>query len=169
MESQGSDVVQPQDPGRADFLRTLGLAGLGVLGAGAMVSRPAQAEDGKKPRYIFVVTNGGNNPNRAIWSLLIADVALKKEMGSVHVWFTIEGADLCHKGHPEKVTSPIFLKFGNALEIMESIRKQGGTFGVCPPCAEYFDAKDSNKHDWVELQGGDWLAKNIVGATVVWM
>jgi predicted peroxiredoxin len=169
MESHGSDVVQPQDPGRADFLRTLGLAGLGVLGAGAMLSRPAQAEEGKQPRYVFVVTNGGNNPNRAIWSLLIADVALKKEMGSVHVWFTIEGADLCLKGHAEKVTSPIFLKYGNALEIMEGVRKQGGTFGCRLPCAEYYGAKDSNKLEFVEMQGGDWLAKNIVGATVLWM
>jgi len=168
MADQENTAPRPEDPGRADFLKTLGLAGLGFLGAGAMVSRPAAAAEGKKPHFIFVVTHGGNNPNRAIWSLLIADVALKKELGSVHVWFTIEGADLCAKGHAEKVTSPIFLKFGNAQEIMESIKKQGGTFGVCPPCAEYFGAKDATKLDYVELQGGDWLAKNIVDATVIW-
>lgn len=169
MDSHENDTNQPQDPGRADFLKTLGVAGLGILGAGAMLSRPANAAAGKKPRYIYVVTNGGNNPNRTIWSLLIADVTLKKELGSVHVWFTLEGADLCRKGHPEKITSSIFLKYGTALEIMESIRKAGGTFGICPPCAEYFGAKDADKFDWVELQGGDWLAKNIVDATVVWM
>lgn len=169
MDSRETDGKLPQDPGRADFLKTLGLAGLGILGAGAMLSRPALAEEGKKPRYIYVVTHGAENPNRAIWSLLIADVTLKKGMGSVHVWFTIEGADLCRTGHAEKITSPIFLKYGTALEIMESIRKAGGTFGVCPPCAEYFGAKDDDKLGWVELQGGDWLAKNIVGATVVWM
>lgn len=169
MDSYEDGVGQPQDQGRADFLKTLGLAGLGILGAGAMVSHPAAAEEGKKPRYVYVVTHGADDPNRAIWSLLVADVTLKKEMGSVHVWFTLEGADLCRKGHAEKVTSPIFLKWGNALEIMESIRKAGGTFGICPPCAEYFGAKDDDKLGWVELQGGDWVAKNIVGATVVWM
>lgn len=25
------------------------------------------------PKYCFVVTNGSNNPNRAIWSLAVAD------------------------------------------------------------------------------------------------
>jgi len=168
MDAHEVDSALPQDPGRADFLKTLGLAGLGILGAGAMLSSPAAAEDNKKPRYLIVVTHGGDTPNRAIWSLLVADATLKKELGSVHVWFTIEGADLCRKGHAEKITSPIFLKYGTALEIMESIRKAGGTFGICPPCAEYF-AKDADKLEWVELQGGDWLAKNIVGATVVWM
>jgi predicted peroxiredoxin len=83
-------------------------------------------------------------------------------------WMTIEGADLCKKSVPEKIVSPIFSKFGNAMEIMDRVRKNGCKFGVCPPCAEYFSAKGDEKFDWVELQGGDWLMKNIQDSWVVW-
>lgn len=29
--------------------------------------------------------------------------------------------------------------------------------------------KGEEKYDWIELQGGDWLMKNIQDAWVVWM
>jgi hypothetical protein len=45
----------------------------------------------------------------------------------------------------------------------------GGWFGVCPPCAESFGATGGDKYDWVELDGGDWLMKNIQDAWVVWI
>lgn len=92
----------------------------------------------------------------------------KKGTGSVHILMTVEGADLCKKGNPEKIISPIFQKLGNAMELMDHIRKNGGNFGVCPPCAEYIGAAGDNKYDWVELQGGDWLMKAIQDAWVVW-
>ena len=167
----GSDGKVREELSRQHFLRTAGLAGLGLAGLGAMMSAPALAEEakeGKKGRYIIVITHGGNNPNRAIWALLMAETIQKKGMGDVHVWMTIEGADLCKKSVPEKIVSPIFSKFGNAMEIMDRVRKSGCTFGVCPPCAEYFSAKGDEKFDWVELQGGDWLMKNIQDAWVVW-
>ena len=53
---------------------------------------------------------------------------------------TLQGADLAHKKKAEKIDSPIFRKFGNAAEIMKKIKAAGGTFGCCPPCAEYFGA-----------------------------
>jgi len=40
-------------------------------------------------------------------------------------------------------------------------------FGVCPPCAEYFGATGSDKQDWAELAGGDWLMKNMQDAWVL--
>lgn len=152
---------------RSDFLKIAGLAGLGITGFEAFMNN-SLAEEGKKGKYIIVITNGGNNPNRAIWPLLMADIILKKGLGDVHIWMTVEGADLCKKGNPEKILSPIFQKFGNAMELMERIRKNGGKFGVCPPCAEYIGAVGDNKFDWVELQGGDWLMKEIQNAWVVW-
>ena len=77
---------------RGDFLKTMGLAAVGAAGLGAMMSAPAQAEEGKKGKYVIVVTHGGNNPNRAIWALLMAETIQKKGLGDVHVWMTIEGA-----------------------------------------------------------------------------
>jgi len=154
---------------RGDFLKVVGAAGLGVAGLSAVASAPVSAEEGKKGKYIIVVTHGGNNPNRAILGLLLADVAQKKGLGDVYVWMTLEGADLCKKGNLEKISSPVYQKFGNALEIAERVRKNGGKFGLCPPCADYFGVKGDEKYDWVELQGGDWLMKNIQDAWVIWM
>jgi len=154
---------------RGDFLKVVGATGLGIAGLSALASIPVSAEEGKKGKYIIVVTHGGSNPNRAILGLLLADAVQKKGLGDVHIWMTLEGADLCKKGNLEKISSPVYQKFGNALEIAERVRKNGGKFGLCPPCADYFGAKGEEKYDWVELQGGDWLMKNIQDAWVVWM
>jgi len=167
----GSEKKDSEELSRQDFLKAAGIAGLGMAGLGAMMSSPVLAEEakeGKKGKYVIVITHGGNNPNRAIWALLMAETIQKKGMGDINVWMTIEGADLCKKSVPEKIVSPIFSKFGNAMEIMDRVRKNGCKFGVCPPCAEYFSAKGDEKFDWVELQGGDWLMKNIQDAWVVW-
>jgi hypothetical protein len=64
--------------------------------------------------------------------------------------------DLCRRGPPEEIISPIFQNFGNAIELMERTRKNGAKFRVCPPCADYFGAN------------GDWMMKNIQDAWVVW-
>jgi len=171
MSQEHREEKDGEELSRHDFLKAVGTAGLGMAGLGAMMSAPAEAEvakEGKKGKYVIVITHGGNNPNRAIWALLMADTIQKKGMGDVCVWMTIEGADLCRKGVPDRIVSPIFQKFGNAMEIMERVQKKGGKFGVCPPCADYFGAKGSEKFDWIELQGGDWLMKNIQDAWVVW-
>lgn len=152
---------------RNDFLKAMGL-GLGAAGLGSLLGgTPAFAEGDKKGKYIVVVTNGGNNPNRAILALLLAETAAAKGWGSVHIWMTLEGADLASKSKVERIESPIFKKFGNALELMKKIREKGGWFGVCPPCADYFASND--KLDFVEKAGGDWLMKNMQDAWMVWM
>ncbi len=152
---------------RQDFLKAMGL-GLGAAGLGSLLgSAPAFAEGEKKGKYIVVITHGGNDPNRAILPLILASVAAAKGWGSVHVWMTLEGADLANKKKVDRIDSPIFKKFGNALELMNKIREKGGWFGVCPPCADYFAGDDML--DFVEKAGGDWLMKNMQDAWVVWM
>lgn len=168
IENEKESGAQTGEMNRSMFLKTVGLAAAGAAGLSAMMSSPVSAEEGKKGNYIIVITHGGNNPNRTIWALLMADTIQKKGLGDVAVWMTIEGAELAKKNVPEKILSPIFQKFGNAMEIMDRIRKNGCKFGVCPPCADYFGAKGEEKFEWVDLQGGDWLMKNIQGAWVVW-
>jgi hypothetical protein len=41
---------------------------------------------------------------------------------------TLEGADLVHAKRTERIESPIYKKFGNALEIMKKIRVVGLEF-----------------------------------------
>ena len=151
---------------RLDFLKTLGI-GLGAAGLGTIIGGQAFAEGEKKGKYVVVITNGGNDPNRAILPLILANEAADKGWGSVHVWMTLEGADLASKSKVDRIESPIYKKFGNALALMKKLKEKGGWFGVCPPCADYFAGGD--KLDFVEKAGGDWLMKNIQDAWVVWM
>ncbi|BCS53818.1 DsrE family protein [Geobacter sp. SVR] len=153
---------------REDFIKTMGV-GLGAAVLGGMTAIPGQAAQGEAKKYIVTVTSGGNNPNRAILALLMAWTALDKGYGSVHVWMTLEGAELAVKGKAERIESPIFKKFGSAAELMQKLKGKGATFGVCPPCAEYAGAVGAEKFDFIEKQGADWLMKNAAEAVVAWM
>jgi predicted peroxiredoxin len=153
---------------RADFLKALGATGLG-LGLGAFTASHAGAEEKGVSRYVFVISRGGEDPNRAVWALLMAQTVADKDWGKVHVWFTLQGADLAHATRGEKIESPIFKKWGNAAAIMKKLKEKGATFGVCPPCAEYYGANDQDRLSYVESAGGDWLMKNIQGASVLWI
>jgi predicted peroxiredoxin len=151
---------------RYDFLKSLGI-GLGAAGLGAVMGGQALADGEKKGKYVVVITNGGNDPNRAILALILASVAADKGWGSVNVWMTLEGADLACKSKAERIESAVFKKFGNAMELMKKLKEKGAWFGVCPPCLDYFAPTD--KVEFVEKAGGDWLLKNIQDAWVVWM
>ncbi len=153
---------------RKDFLKTLG-AGLGVAGVGTLLGGQAFAEMEAKGKYVFVITHGADDPNRAIFALLMAQVVAKKKWGSVHVWTTLGGAELAHKGKPGRIESPIFKTFGDAMSLIEDLKERGATFGVCPPCAEYFGATDGDKLPFFDKAGGDWLMENVQGAWVLWM
>ena len=153
---------------RGDFLKGIGL-GLGAAGMASLAGGQALAAEEKTDRYVVAITNGGSDPNRAILGLLCAFTALDKGYGAVHVWMTLDGADLANKTKASRIESPIFKKFGNAEELMKKLKDKGATFGVCPPCAEYMGAVGADKFDFVEKQGADWLMKNIKGATVAWM
>jgi len=123
-------VNESEEFSRGDFLKMAGAAGLGIAGLGAIMSSPASAQEGKKGKYLIILTSGSNNPNRAILALLLADTVQKREFGSVHIYMVLEGVELCKKGHAEKIVSPAYHKFGNAFDMMERIRKNGGTFGA---------------------------------------
>ena len=153
---------------RNEFLKKIGL-GLGAAGIASMMGGTALADDAKGTRYIVAITHGGHDPNRAILGLLCAWTALDKGFGSVHVWMTLDGADLANRTKAGRIESPIFKKFGNAEELMKKLKDKGATFGVCPPCAEFAGVVGGDKYDFVEKQGADFLMKNIVGAAVAWM
>jgi len=165
---ENNETLNEQGINRQDFLKRVGL-GLGAAGLASMMGSAALAEEGKGNRYIVVLTHGGNDPNRAILALLCAWTALDKGFGSVHVWMTLDGADLANKTKAGRIDSPIYKKFGTAEELIKKLKDKGATFGVCPPCAEYMGAVGSDKFDFVEKQGADFLMKNIAGATVAWM
>jgi predicted peroxiredoxin len=168
MEEKKGRLEGEEGASKRDFLKVMG-AGLGIAGASSMMGAQAFADIEKKGKYVIVISHGGNDPNRAIFGLLMAQTVADKDWGKVYVWMTLEGADLVNKKKTERIESPIYKKFGNAAEIMKKIRDKGGWFGVCPPCAEYFGATGSDKPDWVELAGGDWLMKNIQDAWVLWI
>jgi predicted peroxiredoxin len=167
-KAEGTEKQHGQDTSKRDFLKTIG-AGIGVAGLASVMGGQAFAQSEKKGKYVVVITHGADDPNRAIFGLLMAMTAGDKGWGEVHVWMTLGGADLAHKKRTDKIESPIYKSFGNATQIMKKIKDKGGWFGVCPPCADFYGATGSDKHDFVENAGGDWLMKNIQDAWVVYI
>src|SRR5437899_8864645 len=108
---------------RLDFLR-LGALGAGSLGLTALAgaSPQAAAAEGTRQGYVVAVTHGPQDATRVMLALVTATMLPK---GDNHVWFAIDGGQLCKKGEAEKVTSPLFQKQGNAAKLIEAIRGQG--------------------------------------------
>jgi predicted peroxiredoxin len=167
-EEKSTTENQETETSKRDFLKTLG-TGLGIAGLASVMGGQAFAQSDKKGKYVVVITHGADDPNRAIFGLLMAMTAGDKGWGDVHVWMTLGGADLAHKKRTDKIESPIYKSFGSATQIMKKIKDKGGTFGVCPPCADFYGATGNDKHDFVDLAGGDWLMKNIQDAWVVYI
>ncbi len=112
------------DLSRGEFLRasTLGVAGLGAAALIPAVcsaeSTPAQTRKG----YVVAVTHGPGDSTRVMLALF---TATRLPAGDNHVWFAIDGGQLCKKGEAEKVTSPLFTKQGTAGKLIEQIRAKG--------------------------------------------
>ena len=58
--------------------------------------------------------------------MLALFTATKLPKGDNHVWFAIDGGELCKKGKAEDVTSPLFTKQGNAAKLLAELHS-GGT------------------------------------------
>jgi hypothetical protein len=72
-------VEDGEGTNKRDFLKVLG-AGLGIAGLGSMMGGQSFAEE-KKGKYVIVITHGGNDPNRAIFGLLMAQTVADKGWG----------------------------------------------------------------------------------------
>jgi predicted peroxiredoxin len=167
-ETPESATSQTEALSRLDFLKTVGL-GAGAAGLAAMMGGQAFADIEKKGKYVFVITNGTNDPNRAILALVCAKAVASKGWGDVHIWMTLQGAELTIKEKAAKIESPIFKTYGTALELMTKIKEKGGKFGVCPPCSDFACTAGGVKMDFVEKAGADWIMKNVQDAWTLWM
>src|SRR5512133_1467147 len=88
---------------RGDFLKMVGTAGL--AGAAALFGGQALAAGEEKGKYVIVITHGAEDPNRAVFALLMAQVAAKKGWGKVHVWMTLQGAELACREKTARIAS----------------------------------------------------------------
>lgn len=106
---------------RTEFLRAsaLGVAGAATLASGS--SLLAAPPDGRRG-YVVAVTHGLADPSRVMLALF---TATRFRAGDNHVWFAIDGGQLCKKGEADKVTSPLFVKQGNAAKLLLQIRDKG--------------------------------------------
>jgi len=150
---------------RSDFLKLIGL-GAGLAGLGAVTQ--AQPVPGAPGRYLVVLTHGGDDPDRAVLALHLAQVILAKGLGSVQVWMTLRGAEVAHKEKSAALRSTIFASAGSAAELVADLVAKGATFHLCPPCAAAAGAKGDAKHAAVVEAGGDWLLAQLGGAQVLW-
>lgn len=153
---------------RGDFLKLAGAGGLGMAAMMAM-SAPAVAGEGKKSKFLFVITAGSNDPNRAMLALLLADVVQKQELGDLHLYLVLEGAELCKVGHPEKIFSSNFHRLGDALGVLDRLARNGAQIGVCPPCADWVGAVDDKKYPWAEREDGGVLLRSMQESWTAWL
>ena len=110
--------------GRGDFLRLAAL-GAGGLGLTALAGCSGQTviKEGGRQGHVVAVTHGLKDPTREMLALF---TATKLPKGDNHVWFAIDGGELCKKGKAEDVTSPLFTKQGNAAKLLAELHS-GGT------------------------------------------
>lgn len=163
-----SDKNVPQDLSRSDFLKFAGLSSLAALFGGVSEARAA----GGKPERLYVVTHADDDADRAALALILASLDAKKigkENSGVTVWFTLQGARLCRKGAGDRITSPVFRKFGTLAEIVRQAAKSGAKLAACPFCLDGLDLKKSDYIDGLERKGGDYVAAQVGKADVIWM
>ena len=162
-----SDERVRPDVSRSDFLKLAGLSALLPL-IGSVT--PASAADGKE--RLYVVTHADDDLDRAALALLLAGVDAKKigkENSGVTIWFTLQGGKLCRKGAAEKLTSPVFKKFGTLAEILGGAVKSGAKLAACPFCVDFLEIKKTEYLDGLERKGGDYVAAQVGKADVIWM
>ncbi len=162
-----SDERVLPDVSRGDFLKLAGLSALLPL-IGSVT--PASAA-GEKER-LYVVTHADDDVDRAALALLLAGIDAKKigkELSGVTVWFTLQGGKLCRKGAAEKLTSPVFKKFGTLADILGGAVKAGAKLAACPFCVDFFEIPKSEYVDGLDRKGGDYVAAQVGKADVIWM
>ena len=152
---------------RSDFLKLAGLSALLPL-IGSVT--PASAAGGKE--RLYVMTHADDDVDRAALALLLAGIDAKKigkEFSGVTVWFTLPGVKLCRKGAAEKLTSPVFKKFGTLADILGGAVKAGAKLAACPFCVDFFEIGKAEYLDGLERKGGDYVAAQVGKADVIWM
>jgi predicted peroxiredoxin len=162
-----SDERVLPDVTRTDFLKLAGLSALLPL-IGSVAS--ASAAEGKE--RLYVVTHADDDVDRAALALLLAEVDAKKigkELSGVTVWFTLQGAKLCRKGAAEKLTSPVFRKFGTLADILGGAVKAGAKLAACPFCLDFFEIPKPEYLAGLDRKGGDYVAAQVGKADVIWM
>lgn len=106
-------------------LKWLGLVIVGVvIGGLAVIAWRGwrSIPEGGRQGYVIAITHGPKDPDRVMLALATASRLPK---GDNHVWFSIDGGQLCKKGEAEKVTSPLFTKQVNAGKMIEDLRAKG--------------------------------------------
>jgi predicted peroxiredoxin len=155
------------DVSRGDFLKLAGLSALFPLIASVTPTFAAESRE-----RVYVVTHSDDDVDRAALALLLAGIDAKKtgkELSGVTVWFTLQGTKLCRKGAAEKLTSPIFKKFGTLAEILGGAVKAGAKLAACPFCLDFFEIGKAEHLDGLERKGGDYVAAQVGKADVIWM
>lgn len=162
-----SDERVLPDVSRGDFLKLAGLSALLPL-IGSVT--PASAAEVRE--RVYVVTHSDDDMDRAALALLLAGIDAKKigkELSGVTVWFTLQGTKLCRKGAAEKLTSPIFKKFGTLADILGGAVKAGAKLAACPFCVDFLEIGKAEYLDGLERKGGDYVAAQVGKADVIWM
>jgi len=76
---------------------------------------------------------------------------------------------LCRKGAAEKLTSPIFKKFGTLADILGRCSEGGGEACRVPVLPRLLRDPEIGYVDGLDRKGGDYVAAQAGMADVIWM
>jgi hypothetical protein len=152
---------------RWDFLRlaAMGGAGLGLASLAGCGSKSNVAEKARQG-YVVAVTHGLKDSTRVMLALVTAS---KLPKGDNHLWFAIDGGEICKTGQAERISSPLFTKQGNAAQVIEAVRGQGTSLHIWPSCADYYGVKGADALPGLDEKGPDWLLDKIATHHLVWL
>jgi hypothetical protein len=94
-------------------------AGMGLLAGCAPAATPGEAG---RQGTVIAVTRGPEDPDRVMLALVLGTFLPE---GDHHVWFTIHGGPVCKSAEAERISSPLFKKFGSAADVFATLRKKG--------------------------------------------
>ncbi len=114
--------------------------------------------------YVFSITHFDNDPERVAVPLVLANNALA--MGDeVLVWLTLDAVKLARNTGPNGLKSK---SFPSIDELLGTFAENGGTIGVCPPCANTHKVTERDLADNASFMGAAALLEKARGSQTVW-
>ncbi len=106
---------------RQEFLALLAGAGAATAAAG-LAAPSAAAQDSPRKGYVVALTHAPQDAHRIMLGLVLAS---KLPEGDNHLWFAIDGGQVCLREQAARITSPLFKPFGTAADVLAEVKKRG--------------------------------------------
>ncbi len=117
----------------------------------------------KTDKLVYIVTVGGESPEKATLPFVMANAALAMDAEAVIV-LQSTGVFLAQKGYGEHIFAAGLAPFS---DLMEAFREDGGRLLVCVPCMRERKLEQEDMIEGVELVAAAAITKELLSASNV--